>query len=399
MKKINFFLFTMIYFAASIVLMGNPYRPLAPVFIFARYILILLGFSLLIFIYFRKSRLTILRFSSFLSIYIFIIWILFSLFVALSEILHHTFPFQGLFFLLIVPFIYFTVMPFITKISGPIVYQSLFAANFLYILISYLTIPVDFLPYTGLAANPNGFGQIAAIAVINGFFILITIAKKRKLAKILLITSIFLSLVSVILSSSRTSFIVVGIITLILSVHFTVVRRNFKPFLIIILVGLICWFSPIKEMFLHGMIEKFSSTYNEGNLFSGRTDIWHIVAKDASLFGNGEDYFQNFFEGAHNSIVYILGVYGIIPAILLAAFLLFLIVLAFLQTIQSKKDKLAIFPFVIIVTFTLFSMTEAMFGLIGSGISVAFYHIVGVLLFNRGENKRTKTVVIETKSP
>jgi O-antigen ligase len=307
--------------------------------------------------------------------------------------IHQSFPFQGLFFLLIVPFIYFTVMPFMTKNNGLVILQALFAANFLYVLISYLTKPVDFLPYTGIAANPNGFGQIAAIAFISGFFTLITLSKKRRLAKILLIAAIILTLVSVIISSSRTSFLVVGIITLIMSVHFIVARRNFKPILTIIVVGLLVWFSPIKEMFLNGMVEKFSTTYNEGNFLSGRTTVWQVVAKDSSLFGNGEDYFQKFFEGAHNSIVYILGVYGIIPAIFLTAFLLFLIVFAFLHTIQSNKDTLTIFPFVIIVTFTLFSMTEAMFGLIGNGITIAFYHVVGLLFFNEEMKKRVKTVV------
>ncbi|WP_066067284.1 hypothetical protein [Neobacillus soli] len=391
MKKTNFILFTMIYFAASIVLMGNPYHPLSTALIYTRYVLILFAFSILIFIYFKKNKRMTFRFSSFFSIYIFIIWILFSLSVALSEVIHQSFPFQGLFFLLMVPFIYFTVMSFMTKIAGLVIHQALFTANFLYILISYLSRPIDFLPYTGIAANPNGFGQIAAIAFITGFFTLITLSKQRRFAKVMIVAAMILSLVSVILSSSRTSFLVVGFITLIISVHYIFTQRNFKPILMISFVGLIGWFSPIREMFFNGMVEKFSSTYSEGNFLSGRTGVWQVVIKDSSLFGNGDDYFQKFFEGAHNSIVFILGAYGIIPAILLTVFLLLLTVLAFRFTVQKRRDDLAIFPLIIIVTFILFSMTEAMFGLIGNGITIAFFHVVGLLFFGEEVNKKAKT--------
>jgi O-antigen ligase len=381
MKIINFILFTIIYFSASIVLMGNQYRPLAPGLIYVRYACIILCFTILILVYFRKKGLTITRFPSFFAFYIFIIWVLFSFSVILSEILHDSFPTQGMFFLLVVPFIYYTVMPYVTNLSGPVIHYSLFAANFIYILISFITVPVQFLPYYGIVANPNGFGQIGAITVIAGIFLLFTLPSRRKLTKVLVCASVVLSLVGVILSSSRTSILVIGMVTLIFATYSIVIQKNMKPLLIIIFAGIISWFSPIKELFITGMVDKFSTFYNEGDLLNGRLGIWEIVFNDSALFGNGEDYFQNFFEGAHNSIVYILGVYGIVPALLLTIFLLLLIVIGFLNILKNKNDKFAIFPFVIIVTFFLFSMTEAMFGLIGNGITIAFYHVVGILLF------------------
>jgi O-antigen ligase len=389
MKKINFIIFTIIYFAASIVLLGNPYRPLTPELIYTRYIVIFVLFSGLIFIYFKKNGLTLFRFPSFLSIYLFIIWFLFSLTMALSEIIHQSFPVQGLFFLLVVPFIYFTVMPFMTKKGGAVIYQSLFAANFLYLVISFLTKPIDFLPYTGVAANPNGFGQMAAIAFFAGFFTLITLTKKGKLLRLLLIAAMIVSLGSVLLSSSRTSLLVVGMVTLLILIHFMFTRGTFKPFLIILVLGLIGWFSPLKDMFISGIMEKFSTTYIEGNLLSGRMGVWKLVVSESSLFGNGRDYFNKFFEGAHNSIIYILGVYGIVPALLLTVFLLLLIVLSFRYAVLRRKDHSAVFPFIIIVTFTLFSLTEAMFGLIGNGITIAFFHVAGLLIFKEKMRKST----------
>jgi O-antigen ligase len=388
-QTVSFILFTLIYFTASIVLMGNQYRPLSTELIYLRYILIILGFAFLIFIYFIKKGLSIFQFPSFLSMYLFIIWIIFSLSIVISEVVHQTFPFQGLFFLLFVPFIYFTVMPFITKIGGSVYHISLFIASITYIIVSYITKPIDFLPYTGILANPNGFGQISAISFITGVFTLLTLSKKRILAKILVIAALILSLVSVILSSSRTSFLIVAIITMIISIHFLIVKRNIKPLLMIIMAGVIAWFSPLKEMILGGLVKKFSEFYLDGNLFNGRTSVWEGVLQEGALFGHGEDYFQHFIEGAHNSIVYILGVYGIVPAILLTAFLLFLIILAFSNAFRNSH-LMGIYSFVIIITFTLFSMTESMFGLVGNGITIAFYHVCGLLIFDDGMNRDRK---------
>ncbi|OLS40006.1 O-antigen ligase [Bacillus sp. MRMR6] len=381
MKKITLLLFTMIFLSASIVLMGSQYRPLTPELIMTRYMLISIGFSILIFIYFINGGIKKVRFSSFLAFYIFILWSLFSLSVLVSETLNNEFPIQGLFFLLIVPFIYFIVMPFVTKKGGFVIHYALFASNFLYILLSYVLRPVDSLPYMGITANPNGFGQIAAIACISGFIILITIPKQKRWTKLLLIAALLLSLGSVILSSSRTSFVVVAFIIFIITVYFLVARGNFKPLLSLVTLGVIAWLSPLREVFLAGLVDKFAEYYQNGNILNGRTGTWGIVMRDARLFGNGEDYFDHFFEGAHNSIINILGVYGIIPALLLTTFLVALMVQAFLFAFRNKKDTLAVFPFVIIVTFTLFSMTEAMFGLIGNGITVAFYLVTGYILF------------------
>jgi hypothetical protein len=386
MKKINFltisiFLtFTIIYFTASIVLLGNQYRPLPTNLIVTRYIFILLGFSIITFIYFYRNGLTVFRFPSYLSIYLFIIWMLFSFSVTISELLHHSLPIQGLFFLVVVPFIYFTVMPFLSKIAGFHIHYSLFIANFAYVLISFLAIPIVFLPYSGIAANPNGFGQIGAIVVITGFFILISLSKNNIIGKLLVLTPLTLGLLAIILSSSRTSFIVAGLMTVLISLY-SLTQRNFKPILLMLLVGVIGWFTPIKNMLLDGLIEKFSEFYSAGNLFNGRTGVWQEVFNEAILFGNGEDYFQSFFEGAHNSIIYILGVYGIVPAIFLTLFLLFSIILGFQHAFQRNRQKTAILPLIVVLTFILFSMTESMFGLVGNGITIAFYHVVGILIF------------------
>jgi hypothetical protein len=381
-SKLSFILFTLIYFSASIVLMGNPYRPLTIELIYARYILLILAFIILVFIYFRSKGLALFRFSSYFSFYVILIWVLFGLSVLISEVSHQKFPVQGFFFLLIVPFMYFTVMPFMSKIGGHVMHYSLFMANMLYILISYITTPVSELPYLGVMANPNGFGQLSAIAVISGYFIIVTLPEKRILTKLIILAAIILSVISVLISFSRTSFIIIVIISLIITIDF-IIKRNLKPFIVFLLVGIVSWFTPIKDMFINGLMEKFSQAYISGSVLNGRMETWLMVIEDSSLFGNDRVYFDQFFEGAHNSIINILGVYGVIPALLLTVFLILTFFLAVKHSIRNNQDPLGIFPLVIIVTFILYSMTEVMFGLVGTGISVAFYHVVGLLLFSK----------------
>jgi O-antigen ligase len=395
LPAISFILFSFIYFAASIVLLGNQYMPLKPEYIYTRYALLLFGFSSIIFIYLRKNGLKLYRFTSLLSSYLFFIWILFGLSIVVSEVIHNSIPVQGLFFIIMVPFVYFTAMPYLTKVSGSITHIALFAANITYLLISYGTVPLAILPYSGIAANTNGFGQMGAIAVISGIFTLLTLSRKRKIAKFFTFIAIIISFISVLISFSRTSLLVVVTAIFIIFAHYVITHRTMKPLIFLLIVGVIAWFTPVKQMFLSGVFEKFSTLQDEGNLLNGRTSIWQIVFKETTLFGHGKDYFNGFFEGAHNSIVYIIGVYGLFPAVLLVAFLLFLNVLSFLHMIKQKSnDKTAVFPFVIIVSFTLFSMTEEMFGLIGNGITIAFYHVVGLLLF-----REPKTKIITAELP
>jgi O-antigen ligase len=390
LQAVTFIIFTLIYFSASMVLMGTPYRPLSEEVIYLRYALLLVGFVLLVVIYLFKGGLTLFRFPSYKSLFLFFIWILYSLSIVLSELGQQIVPIQGLLFLLIVPFLYFTVMPYITKISNHVIYQSLFTANVLYLLISFATKPFETIPYSGLAANPNGFGQMGALTYISGIFLLMSLSKKRILLKLFVMVSMALAFIGIILSTSRTSLVIVLFISIIVTLYLAVKKQKVKPILGFLVLGVIIWFSPIKDMYLVGIIEKFSQLNSSGNLLNGRTDIWETTFKDATLFGYGEHYFERFIEGAHNSMIYTLGAYGFASAILLSIFLLALNLLAFLHIFESK-DKLAIFPFVLIATFTLFNITETMFGFIGNGITIAFYHVTGILMFHKWVDSAPET--------
>jgi hypothetical protein len=391
---ISFILFTLIYFSASIVFMDTIYRPIAPELRMARYVSLIVCFSVLIIIYLKKNGLTITPFPSYLSVYVFWIWTLFSISIVISELIQNAIPVQGFFFLLIVPFLYYSVMPFMTKISGQVIPLALFTANMLYLVISIATKPILILPYSGVAANPNGFGQMGALVFISGLIMLVTLSRKAMITKIGILAAMVFALVCVLLSESRTSLFIVVIITIFTTFHTLLSKRNFRPLLAIIALGLIGWFSPLRDILLSGVGRKISQLTSEGDFSNGRSEVWQGVIKEATLFGHGERYDENFTEGAHNSIIQILGYYGIIPALLLSTFLLLLLILAFIN-IYKVKQKIAILPFVIILTFTLYCMTESMFGLIGNGITIAFYHTIGLLIFK--ETSDTRVALNETE--
>jgi O-antigen ligase len=91
---------------------------------------------------------------------------------------------------------------------------------------------------------------------------------------------------------------------------------------------------------ISGMIDKIQSHSNQGNILSGRLYIWQKTLEDSTLLGHGRDYFaNNFVLGAHNSLIGILGEYGIIPTIFMIIFAVFGILLALKIEPKSKCNS------------------------------------------------------------
>lgn len=365
--------------------MGSAYRPLDPFLNVLRYILVGVGFFLLFYHFLRRKQ-QWPKFRSYLSFYLFFIWILFGSTIFISEMTHHSIPIQGLFLLVFVPIIYFWVMPGSGKMFELVVLCGLFFSNFFYIVCSYIRVPITIFPYYGLAGNPNGFGQLSTLSFITAIYLLIVKSNGKrplqKLKKPLLFCALSISFISVILSQSRTSLVVMGAITLFLLFIYIINHTSWKPLLFIFtIVTIFLLFIP-KETLLSGLIDKFSTSHSQGDLLNGREEIWGKVINEAVLLGNGSSYFDGFTEGAHNSIIWILGVYGYLAALLFAIFLLFALIVSIQFIFKKGNNHLVKFlPFIITLTFILFSMTESMFGLIGTGITIAFYNVVGYLLF------------------
>ena len=84
-----FLLFILIYGSSSIVIMGSACTP--SFFNVLRYILVGLGFFLLIYLFLRKKQ-QWPKFRSYLSFYIFFIWLLFGCTIFISEMTHHFYP-------------------------------------------------------------------------------------------------------------------------------------------------------------------------------------------------------------------------------------------------------------------------------------------------------------------
>lgn len=380
-------LLVVIYFSSSMVLMGTVYRPLPAILVDMRYLLVGLGFFILLFIYLKQKKHFSIKFRSYSSLYLYFTWFAFSSFVILSEIIHNTFPVQGIFFLVMIPIMYFSVMPSVIKVQGQMILWGLLLANLTYLVDSYLTVPFMLLPYSGIAANPNGFGQMGALTFICALFLLLTGTKRKRIRgffiRMVYLLALAIAFMSVIVSASRTSFIIMVISSAILIIYTAMIKKKRKPLLLTILIVLIVFFSPLKNLFFAGLIEKAQLVASQGGgLLDGRSAVWQYILDDAKILGNGESYFDGVMEGAHNSIFSVLAVYGYIPALFLTAFLIYCVYASFRYAIVNRRNNdFALLPFVMVVTFCLFSLTEAMFGLIGNGVTVAFFNVVGFLFF------------------
>ena len=132
---------------------------------------------------------------------------------------------------------------------------------------------------------------------------------------------------------------------------------------------------------------------------SGRDDIWAKTLIDMKLLGNGEKYFEtNFDLGAHNTIVHIIGVNGIIAEMLMVSFALVSFYYAAIYFRKHwQKDRYAIAPLVFMTCFWTLSMGEGMFGSLGNAMTLAYMLSVGVIMadLNSSDNKMTAIVLFD----
>lgn len=183
---------------------------------------------------------------------------------------------------------------------------------------SYIEFPVSFLTYyRGITLKSNNLGLIAYQSSIVCLCILIQQFKFRRifsLNSLLYFIFFFISLFFVLASQSRTAFIGItigGILALLISIDFKKVKLN-QMFLPIFLL-IILYFTPLKGMFVDGILNKFIRVSDSYGVLAGRDLIWSKILQDSTLFGNGSSYFEEELGvEAHNSILHFVGAYGCI---------------------------------------------------------------------------------------
>lgn len=243
------------------------------------------------------------------------------------------------------------------------------------IALPFIVNGVDSFPYSGIFDNPNSFGIVAvtAFSILMGVMMsklekyLFAKNKPSKLSIFTLFILGSITFIFIVFSASRSSFIA-GILVLIVGISmifiFSVKHRKFfsmvlKSLLLTPLIaGLyfaITKFIPINYYVDAIILNKFDR--KSGNLLDGRTGVWSRTMNDAGFFGRGEGYFEELGLGAHNTFIYIMGVYGLIP---LSIFVLFFAVSLYycVKFVLSSSHAFKYMPLCLLITFLALSMTE-----------------------------------------
>ncbi|MGE5398211.1 MAG: hypothetical protein ACM3MK_11855 [Chitinophagales bacterium] len=373
----------MVYFAASLVLMGSDYRPLSPTLVYLRYGLVFLGLLYFAVIYLKehyRSRLA----RPILVVYAFISWFIFSVLVIMSQIYNDFFPTEGFFFLLVIPVFYLLVVPRVVQYRPEKIILASLLAGASFLVLSYLTVPFTWQWYSGLAANPNGFGEVAFQTFVCSWLFFWKALKegttKFNLKIIILLTLIGVSSLSIIFSCNRTAVVAV-LITLVLTLGFGAFsyRHSWKLILsILLLLGLIC-LTPVRTILIENVGGKFQQYTSAGDPLNGRLEKWGGVMDNASLLGHGPQ--DTGAINAHNSLVNVVGEYGILAGLGLGLFLFLSLIISTRYSLRHARDNpLELAPLLITVVFLLLSMTETMFGAIGQGITILFFNCLGIAL-------------------
>src|SRR5699024_10298816 len=125
------------------------------------------------------------------------------------------------------------------------------------------------------------------------------------------------------ISNSRTSFITLVIVFVIVTITFiydVLKGQHLLSWKIIIVVSVLSVFgtsmiimieNPVYAVLETTAIDTFQRNIESVSLTAGRVEIWQPIIEGAGLFGKGSGYFSEISGlAAHNSFLHILSLYG-----------------------------------------------------------------------------------------
>ncbi|MBD8013897.1 O-antigen ligase family protein [Planococcus wigleyi] len=259
---------------------------------------------------------------------------------------------------------------------GKMIVLTLVIAHVPLVLIPLLTGGMVMFPYRGIFDNPNSFGMVTAtvFSVLLGALLskidrVVFYKEKPSKLNILIFFALAVSSFSlIVISASRTSFTTAIISTFaglavmfLFSIkHRRVLKMTYKlvlslPF-VAVFYFLINKVIPVNLYVQAVIFSKFER--KSGDLLDGRTRVWIETIRDANPFGHGEQYFERQIGlGAHNTFIYIIGVYGWIPSILFISF--FIAALYYcIRFVLNSDYEYKYLPLITLITFLGLSMAE-----------------------------------------
>jgi len=368
--------FIALVFLFSSLMLTEKYSSYAQFVVYVSFLLIIFTFIL----FYRKKILI----NSFLSILVYL-YVLVCIISALKNtdisLVFSAFIFLSLFLatVVVIPSIY-------PNNQNENIFKIVILTHIPLLLLSFVESGYGFLTtssFKGIFYNPNSFGTVAVTLFAVVFSLLLSKVEKYIAntqnpkeqfikVKLFLLSIISFSLIwLVVISSSRTSFMAVILLTSLgifsIAIHLIkhgkignlILKGSVAGIALLCLSFLINKFSNFNDYLYYNIIMKFQNKSDD--LLDLRGDIWKKTFEEAGLFGKGSDYFsQQVGMGAHNTFISILGLYGWVPLILFLVILLALIYLSVRYILVEKNDKYKYLPLLIIMTFVILSMGEVM---------------------------------------
>ena len=314
-------------------------------------------------------------------------WLGFSLSVILSSIISGELPRQGLLYLIFISFFYFIFVPQLFK-NYDRVALIFMLSNFVYILWSFLTVSIvtnDY-AYKGVFYNPNYLGLFALSTYIVSLYLLMNSLVNRDVKPAIIYVIItLLSILMILLSLSRTSFLGMIIYFLILIWYIFKDKKSSLLVNFTIILAVTALLFNYRDYFFH-FIEKTRLMMQISDVSSGRFEIWMYIFRNARLFGGIiDELIIGIGKNSHNSILSILAGYGIIPMILYLVFCIICLAVT-IKFFNNSKSITTLYPLTVFIIFMITGVTEGILGTVGIGVTPLFFILLGYTI--KLENKR-----------
>ena len=389
--RMHTFALFLMYLSASLVFLGSDYKPLPLFILILRYSVIFL-----VLIYFSIVGITRVSFKRRITLHpiswlLLFTWFLFSFTAVISEIVQEEFVTESVFYLFVVPVVYFYFVPMVIKDFNKVLLWGLFWSSFPLLMISLISSPPNTnFSYVGIFANANGLGIISAQAYMTSWLLFLYGKKdgRKFIHTVFYLIVICFSLYGIMISTNRTALVVIMYISLFSTLHSFFFYRNKRGLLVMGVIPFILLLKPVQILLNESVIYKFQYLFLKNDLSNGRLDKWLKVLNDVELMGSGINYLPSL--ESHNSFIYVLGVFGVIAFILLLVFIAFSLLKSILYLYSNRDISFSVVPFLVISSFILFSLTEIMFGTIGSSLTLAFFHSVGFIIFSNNGMRKWK---------
>lgn len=254
-----------------------------------------------------------------------------------------------------------------------IYFKSFFSAGFITIFMDIFNISLGFTSRAGIFGNTNSRGVFYSTFTIFLVGLIFKYAKEhKKLKSLVLLTFATYTFYISIITKSRTSFLsMLFVLSLLFLPHIYKVLTSkifFKNAILkfiltgisVIGIGFLIYNLGLKELIQDNIINKFDSTLGQGNVTSGRSDIWRYYLENSTWIGRPSKFWSNNIEfSAHNSFLQITAIYGYLSGIcFLAYWILNAITAIKYYFIEYYYNTKAILLFVGVYIFIIISMAE-----------------------------------------